>query len=179
VRLVLSMRAHGHGGTLLVVPARSPAWRESLVPPIRYSIAPVFTRLADLLAAPSHERERSAWHDAFGRAVDGIAGLTAVDGATVITDTYEVLAFGATIGRRGAGRQVEEVLLSEPIEGDIARMVSTVQLGGTRHQWAAQFARDQPDAMALVAAKEGQSTLFSWSPAHDAVHAYRIEGLLL
>ena len=35
--------------------------------------------------------------NAVGRAVDGVAGLTAVDGATVITARYEVLAFGAKI----------------------------------------------------------------------------------
>ena len=31
------------------------------------------------------------------RAVDAIAGLTAVDGATIMTDDYELLAFGAKI----------------------------------------------------------------------------------
>ena len=39
-------------------------------------------------------------------ALDGVAGLTAVDGATVITDRYEVLAFGAKIVRRDGSSQV-------------------------------------------------------------------------
>ena len=39
------------------------------------------------------------------RAVDAVAGLTAVDGATLITSRYEVLAFGTKITRReGAPR---------------------------------------------------------------------------
>ena len=36
----------------------------------------------------------------FRKAVDTVAGLTAVDGATVISDQYEVFAFGAKIDRR-------------------------------------------------------------------------------
>ena len=40
------------------------------------------------------------------RAVDAIAGLTAVDGATIINDRYDLLAFGAkiaTAARQHAG----------------------------------------------------------------------------
>ena len=40
------------------------------------------------------------WETELGDAVDMIAGLTAVDGATVITDQYELIAFGAKIARR-------------------------------------------------------------------------------
>ena len=60
---------------------------------------------------PDHE-----WWEATGRAIDAIAGLTAVDGATVITDAYEVLAFGAKIARR-RGAPVEQIIVTEPIEG--------------------------------------------------------------
>ena len=57
------------------------------------------------------------WEDALGRAVDGIAGLTAVDGATLITADYELLAFGAKIVRRKGSPQVAQVIVTEPIEG--------------------------------------------------------------
>jgi hypothetical protein len=40
VRLAVSMRAHGRGGSLLVVPAGTDRWRKSIVQPIRYSVAP-------------------------------------------------------------------------------------------------------------------------------------------
>src|SRR5438105_3651079 len=93
VQLAASMRAHKRGGALLVVPSGSDAWRESIVPPINYAIRPFFSELAELLEEPRTERRR--WQEALTRAVDVVAGLTAVDGATIITDRYELLAFGA------------------------------------------------------------------------------------
>jgi len=179
VRLAISMRAHGHGGALLVVPANSTAWRESLVWPVRYPVAPAFSRLAELMRAPEAEQENRRWHDALQRSIDGVAGLTAVDGATVITDSYDVLAFGATIGRRAHGDQVEKVLFIEPIEGDRPRAVSTARIGGTRHQWSAQFVQDQRDALALVASHDGLFSLFAWSEPEQLVQLYRIEALLM
>ena len=102
-----------------------------------------------------------------------------MDGATVITDRYEVLAFGAKIVRRDGSSQVNEVILTEPIEGSHAEVVEPAQLGGTRHLSAAQFVRDQNDAVALVASQDGRFTIFAWSPCENMVHAHRIEALLL
>ena len=98
VQLAVSMRAHGRGGALLVVPSGTDAWRESIVQPISYGIARRFDELADLMRdAPDDPAcGRTRWP----RAVETIAGLTAVDGATIMTDRYELLAFGAKIARR-------------------------------------------------------------------------------
>ncbi len=98
VQLAASMRAHKRGGALLVVPSGAEAWRASIVQPILYAIRPFFSELAELMSHPAAERRR--WQEAMSRAVDIVAGLTAVDGATIITDRYELLAFGAKIGRR-------------------------------------------------------------------------------
>jgi hypothetical protein len=114
-----------------------------------------------------------------GNAVNAIAGLTAVDGATVLTNTYELKAFGAKIARRKGSPQVEQVAVTEPIEGDVAFTVHPTQLGGTRHLSAAQFVHDQRDAVALVASQDGRFTVFAWSPCEDMVHAHRVEALLL
>ena len=179
IRLAVSMRDHGRGGLLLVVPSQTERWRESLVQPILYALAPPFSALAELAREhPPGEPDRH-WTDALRHAVDGVAGLTAVDGATVITDRYEVLAFGAKIVRRDGSSLVNEVILTEPIEGSQAEVVEPSQLGGTRHLSAAQFVRDQNDAVALVASQDGRFTIFAWSPCENMVHAHRIEALLL
>jgi DNA integrity scanning protein DisA with diadenylate cyclase activity len=117
--------------------------------------------------------------DALRLAVDSVAGLTAVDGATVITDRHEVIAFGAKIVRRDGSSLVSEVIVTEPIEGSRAEVVEPAQLGGTRHLSAAQFVRDQHDAVALVASQDGRFTVFAWAPCENMVHAHRIETLLL
>jgi hypothetical protein len=179
VRLAISMRGHGHGGALLVVPQSSDAWRSSIAWPIPYAVVPPFSRLAELMRVPPDRRTRPEWHDELRVAIEGIAGMTAVDGATVITDQYEVLAFGAMIGRRDHRKQVEEVLLNEPVEDDVPLTVAPAELGGTRHQSAAQFVRDQRDTVALVASEDGRFSLFAWLGEREMVQVYRLDALLL
>jgi hypothetical protein len=178
VDLAVSMRAHGRGGALLVVPHGSEAWRESVVRPLAYAVSPPYDELAALMRAGEAERGRE-WRDATARAIETVAGLTAVDGAAIITTEYDLVAFGAKITRRDNSSRVERVLLTEPIEGGQAIEVEPAQLGGTRHLSAAQFAYDQRDALALVASQDGRFTIFAWSPCDEVVHAHRIESLLL
>jgi hypothetical protein len=174
LRLAVSMRGHKRGGTLLVVPAASGSWRESIVHPIAYAVDPPFSELADLVREwPGGNALELA------RVVEEIAGLTAVDGATLINDRYELLAFGVKIGRPDGRPRVERVLLSEPVEGDRAEVVPALQLGGTRHNSAAQFTHDQRDAFAMVASQDGRFTLLAWSEHEGLVHAHRAEALLL
>jgi hypothetical protein len=178
VQLAVSMRAHGRGGLLLVVPDADAEWQESIVRPIPYAVAPAFAELAELTSTMPGDDNR-LWQDAVSRAVDAIAGLTAVDGATVLTSTYELMAFGAKIARRKGSPQVEQVTVTEPIEGDVPFTVHPTQLGGTRHLSAAQFVHDQQGSVALVASQDGRFTVFAWSPCEGMVHAHRVETLLL
>src|SRR5882672_3975823 len=179
VQLAASMRAHGHGGSLLVVPAGSEAWRQSIVHPILYSVTPPYSALAELMRQEINDANENLLVAAVGRAVETVAGLTAVDGATVMTDQYEVHAFGATIRRPEGSAQVEQVVTTEPIVGDNPVVVHPIQTGGTRHMSAAQFVHDQRDALALVASQDGRFTIFAWSPCEQMVHAHRIDTLLL
>jgi hypothetical protein len=179
VQIAVSMRAHQRGGSLLVVPANTEQWRESIVRPVSYAISPPFTELAELMREPVDGWHQRHWQDALARSVDAIAGLTAVDGATLMTDRYDLLAFGAKIGRRDGAPRVEQVIVTEPVEGSVAAAVNPAQLGGTRHLSAAQFVHDQRDSIALVASQDGRFTIFAWSPCEDMVHAHRVEVLLL
>src|SRR5207237_10377577 len=110
VRLAVSMRAHSRGGALLVVPADSDRWRQSIVQPIRYSVMPPFSAIADLMRHGHAERARRHWRGELTQAVDAVAGLTAVDGATVMNDRYELLAFAAQSARHGGSGRVERVV---------------------------------------------------------------------
>jgi hypothetical protein len=178
VQLAVSMRAHGRGGALLVVPADDGAWRASIVQPIRYAVSPPYSALGGLIRDTKTEPGLQA-QAAVGRAIDSIAGLTAVDGAAIITDRYELLAFGAKIARRKGSSLVEQVTITEPILGGVASVVHPTQLGGTRHLSAAQFVHDQRGAIALVASQDGRFTVFAWSPCESMVHAHRVEALLM
>jgi hypothetical protein len=179
VQLAVSMRAHGRGGLMLVVPAGTQRWLDSVMQPLSYAVSPPFSELATLIKIESEAGRDRAWRDELARAVDGVAGLTAIDGATVLTSNYDVLTFGAKITRRRGAAPVDQLTLTEPIEGIGPEVVSPGQLGGTRHVAAAQFVHDQRDGLALVASQDGRFTVFAWSPCEGMVHAHRIETLLL
>jgi hypothetical protein len=169
VRLAISMRAHQRGGTLLVVPHESEDWRHSLLKPISYSVTPPFSEIDELHRDP----------DSLRAAVDALAGWTAVDGATVISDRFALLASGVKIIARETASRIERVLVTEPVEGSQRLIVEPAQLGNTRHMSAAQFVNDQRNAIALVASQDGRFTIFAWSPSANIVHAHRLESLLL
>jgi hypothetical protein len=169
--LALSMRAHRHGGSLLVVPHNSTSWRQSIVS-VPYAVAPPFSKLGELVRSGAHD-------ETFKNAIDAIGGLTAVDGAVVLSDRWDVLAFGAKLGRTESGPFVETVLVREPIRGHTPLTMAIAEFGGTRHLSAAQFVHEQRDSVALVASQDGRFTVFGWSRRAALVHAYRVEALLL
>jgi hypothetical protein len=173
------MRSHGHGGSLLVVPADNGEWRDSIIHPVTYPVTPAFDELATLIKKNVNERDLSLWQEDINRAVESIAGLTAVDGATIINDRLELLAFGAKIGLSSNGSPVEQILVTEPVVGNNALTIHPSQNGGTRHLSAAQFVFDQRDSMALISSQDGRFTIFSWSPCEGIVHAHSVDCLLL
>lgn len=158
IQLAVAMREHGHGGSLLFVPAGTESWQSSIMQPMRYAVARPFP-------APA--------------AIAAVGGLTAVDGAVVLNTRYELLGFGAKIVRKQEAPMVEQVILTEPIQGAKPAVVHPDQLGGTRHLSAAQFVQDQTDAVAMVASQDGRFTVFQWSECERMVHAHRVETLLL
>jgi hypothetical protein len=178
IQLAVSMRAHHHGGSLIVVPERGGAWRESAAEPIPYRLH-AYDELPRLLRAGAAEQATPDWRDALTHAVDAVAGLTAVDGATVLDERHALLAFGVKLVRRRGHDPVERVAVTAPVVGFEPRVVDPSRLGGTRHLSAAQFVHDQHDALAMVASQDGRFTVFAWSPCEEMVHAHRIETLLM
>jgi DNA integrity scanning protein DisA with diadenylate cyclase activity len=179
VQLAVSMRAHGRGGTLLVVPSANDKWRESIIHPITYPVYPAFGALSKLMTQKIDERNELIWQEELSREIEGVAGLTAVDGATIINDKNEILAFGAKITRSPGRETVKQIMVTEPILNARPTVVPPSSEGGTRHFSAAQFVYDQHDAFALVASQDGRFTIFSWSPCDQIVLAHRVDSLLI
>lgn len=179
VQIAVAMRAHGRGGSLLIVPPDNEGWRESIMQPIPFAVSPPYRELADVMRETGDGRRTDIWKEALRETVQAIAGLTAIDGAAVMTERYELLAFGAKIQRRRGSSPVESVMMTEPVEGGVPTALNVGQLGGTRHLSAAQFVHDQRNAIALVASQDRRFTVFAWSPCEESVHAHRVEMLLL
>jgi DNA integrity scanning protein DisA with diadenylate cyclase activity len=179
VQLAVSMREHGRGGTLLIVPSGNENWRKSIIHPITYPVVPAFTRLAILMMQDVSQRNLTTWQEELSHEIDCVGGLTAVDGATIINDKHEVLAFGAKITRSPGRESVKQLMVTEPIIDSPARIIPPSSNGGTRHFSAAQFVFDQHDAFALVASQDGRFTIFSWSECDQIVLAHRVDSLLI
>ncbi|MFD2288154.1 hypothetical protein GJU39_18485 [Pedobacter petrophilus] len=178
IQFSVSMRGHGRGGALLIVPKENTKWEESIIRPIQYLIEPPFSGLSNLAKQSGNQTEIFS-QGALRREVEHLAGLTAVDGATIINDQFDLIAFGAKIGRAKGKPTVEQIAFSEPIVGGEDKLLYPGQLGGTRHFSVAQFVNDQPEAIGLVASQDGHFTIFSWSKQQKMVMAHRIETLLL
>lgn len=176
LELAAAMRAHGRGGLVLVVPTGSDRWQESVVHPLSYPVAPAYKGFT-LRRRPGQSRRGR--QNQLHRSIGVVGGFTAVDGATVITQDYHLLAFGAKVTRAASSTPVETMMLTEPVVGSEPRYLHPAQNGGTRHLAAAQFVHDQHDAIALVASMDGFFTVFAWSETLQQVHAHRIDVLLL
>lgn len=176
VELAAAMRAHGRGGLVLVVPSESRQWQDSIVKPMTYPVVPAYTGIAE---GRQKEQARWEWREEIQRAIGVVGGFTAVDGATVISRDYHLLAFGAKVARAESSAPVDQMVLTEPVVDSVARYLHPAQNGGTRHLAAAQFVYDQRDSLALVASQDGFFTVFAWSSTLEMVHAHRIDVLLL
>ncbi|TWR30983.1 hypothetical protein FPZ43_00420 [Mucilaginibacter pallidiroseus] len=179
VQLAASMRQHGRGGLVFIVPQGTDRWRKSIVQPVKYPVVPPYGAVASLMEKSLDERQTLEWRESLLEAIDLIGGFTAVDGATVITEKYDLLAFGAKAARGEHNKPVGQIIITEPVAQAKATRVHPAQNGGSRHLAAAQFVNDQHDAIALVASQDGQFTVFAWSAQLNMVHAHRIDVLLL
>jgi hypothetical protein len=179
VELAASMRIHGRGGLVLIVPENSQDWESSIIHPISYPVVPAFTGITELMKMEPTERLKANWQEALRRSIDIVGGFTAVDGATIISRQYKLLAFGAKIARSGMSLPVDQIIATEPVVDGKPVFMHPGQNGGTRHLAAAQFVYDQHDAIALVASQDGRFTIFAWSGQMNMVHAHRIDILLL
>jgi hypothetical protein len=179
IQIAVSMRAHKRGGILLVTPSGNDDWRDSIIHPLQYPVSPSFSGVADLIRQDGRTVTEIYWQTALRREVENVTGLTAVDGATLINDRHELMAFGAKIARSPKSTPVDQMMLQEPVIGGVPVLVHPSSIGGTRHFSAAQFVHDQNGSLALVASQDGYFTVFSWSEQAKMVQAHRIDVLLL
>lgn len=185
-RIVATIRAAQHGGTLIIVPAGRVA--ELLVDGSYLRVKYGFTddeprrRIATLMADIMTELARNAGPDAAVRwntyeasraqrlremdealfeVAHLVADLTRVDGTVVMSDRLEILGFGVEIS--GELPQVLRVARARDLEGTDREWVRTDRVG-TRHRSAYRLCQAVRDALTLVVSKDGGLRFIRW---HD------------
>lgn len=177
------MRSLKCGGTLLLVNEGS-SWMDSIHQPVTFIGQPygkikndiiyrdkILKQELDKHPLTSHQH-RSAREDVV-KSLEVIGKLTAVDGATLVTFGLDVLAFGAKIRAKNLDREPGRLVIYEPFEGSVEREIGLSELGGTRHQSAAQFVFDQRDAIALVASQDRRLSILGWDRTEGKVAVIR------
>lgn len=105
-----------------------------------------------------------------------IAGLSAVDGALIMSYDLELIGYGAKLQADPTDVDVREYY---PTPDDEGQSISASKLGGTRHLSAVRLVAAHPDTVALVASQDGRFTVFCFDPQSEEVLALRSELLLL
>jgi hypothetical protein len=183
-RVIATMRASHHGGTLVFLPPE-------LAPPylsVKYGfldeeprrrfrtiILGIMRALAqanpsEVVGWPRYLRDESPslgpLDDAIFELAHTIAALADVDGAVVLTKRFEVLGFGAEIV--GELPPVLMVRRALDIEGT-RHATEPVEAYGTRHRAAYRLCAAIPGALAIVVSQDGNVRFVAW---HDGAVTY-------
>jgi hypothetical protein len=182
------IRRHGHGGTLLVLPPRGKdrdaalEWIDMGANATQVSLGSAVDHFAEEirkggeepLAAVCRRSELGGAHYDITQepkqppsAVSVIGNLSRVDGALVLTEDLELLAFGATIRSPGTRRDEPDRIfkrsfLDYPFPDRPGEEVEIFTLGGTRRQSAARFVRNNFGTLAFAISHDGPVSLGVW-----------------
>jgi hypothetical protein len=169
-KIALAMRAHGHGGTLLIIPDSNNTWSKS-IDKGSFRFNPYEKFKEDLERRDLAIRQfvsgriNHDFHSSVERmtqSIKSIAQFTAVDGATLITPDRALLGFGAKIKiSEELPDEKYNVEILKPFCGSKPDNKNLSQLTwGTRHKSAARFVFHQNDTVAIVASADGRLSVF-------------------
>jgi hypothetical protein len=184
-RMLATIRAAQHGGTLIVIPQHRA--RELLSDGRYMRVKYAFTdeeprrRIVTLVGAIMNELTRLegrngltvGWEvyessgighlgemdEALFEVAHLLADLTRVDGTVLMTDSLEVLGFGVEIS--GELLEVTRVARALDLEGTEREWVRTDRVG-TRHRSAYRLCQALHDALALVVSQDGGLRFIRW-----------------
>jgi hypothetical protein len=191
-RVLATIRAAQHGGTLIIVPAgRVPdLLSDGRYVRVKYRFTDeeprrrILTLMIEIMSAlsregsadrttvgwstyeASRERQLSDMDEALFEVAHAVADLTPVAGTVLKTDSLESIGFGVEIS--GQLPEVLEVARARDLEGSEREWVRTDRVG-TRHRSAYRLCQAMHDALALVVSQDGSLRFVRW---HDGGVTY-------
>ena len=186
-RILATIRAAQHGGTLIVVPAatRGRTALDGRYMRVKYGFIDeeprrrILTLMVDIMNElardegadgtavgwDTYEASRAQqlveMDEALFEVAHLVADLTRVDGTVLMTDCLEILGFGVEIA--GELPEVLRVARAHDLEGTEREWVRTDRVG-TRHRSAYRLCQAVHDALALVVSQDGGLRFIRW---HD------------
>jgi len=193
-----AIRAQGNGGTLLVLPANEAHNRTALEwldlgsnrPSV--TLEAEFDKYVPILKASAGDPLETIQKTSLGEYLRGrpdltdpdvlnatavLGRLSAIDGAVVVTEELELVAFGATIRPPGKGPTIEKIYRRSYLDyADPMKPGAEIEigkLGGTRRQSAARFVANVYDTIAITVSHDGPTTLAMWFAKDEETGAPR------
>jgi hypothetical protein len=165
-RVVSTMRAAHHGGTVLVLPqgCAAEAYLTTKYTFVDDEPRRHFRRLVRAIvgaASGDSPRLRAVLQDGLFELSHLIAALADVDGAVVLTRRFEILGFGAEIS--GDMPAVSSVRRALDLEAEHSA-VETVDGVGTRHRSAYRLCAAVDGALAVVVSQDGGARFVTRMP---------------
>ncbi len=190
-RIISTARNFGHGGTLIIVPPRyapdilTGRYVElkhkfaDAQPRRRYRtlITSIMNTLAEIYGQGNGDREPVGWKE-YQKSGDGrlseldeavfemshlIAGLMAVDGASVMTQRYEILGFGGEI----SGNLQDVTSVARALDVEANHIIQESNEGyGTRHRSAFRLCNELQDALAIVISQDSDARFVRWKDGY-------------
>lgn len=169
-RIIRSMYSHGHGGTILIVPPKTDAWRNAIAS-VRYECSPLFKDLREGCERYYSEQKNGNLDllrdETQLPILDDVGNLTATDGATIINTDLDLIGFGFMIKTGDLLPSLTLTLLEAGVLREEPRTIPLDQVGGARHRSAAEFCAKEHEAVAFVASQDGTLSVFGWAAPPD------------
>jgi hypothetical protein len=185
-RIVATIRAAQHGGTLIIVPSGRVVelLSDGRYMRVKYGFTDeesrrrILTLMGHIMVELSRDevggkaagwstyeasrsQQLSQMDEALFEVAHLVANLTRVDGTVIMTDRLEILGFGVEIA--GELPEVLRVARAHDLEGAEREWVRTDRVG-TRHRSAYRLCQAVRDALALVVSQDGDLRFIRW---HD------------
>jgi len=179
--LANEMWRHGSGGTLLVVPEDSSTWASDItiahqLDETSTSVLPELQSRLKAAQSPGQEEPRAALLFESREAARQLTSFTRIDGATVISQSFHLLAFGSKITTKDVPGARPNLMRRTVYESDFSE-ADWNDLGGTRHQSAARFVAATKQCAAFVCSQDGRLSALAWKSEPPSGHVEWLQGL--
>jgi hypothetical protein len=163
-RILRNIAAHGHGGTLLIVPDELEADDTRLLDRMQLKYQCPYDKCWELLVRKVVKLKACrTWRDCqrveldqgtrrLDESIAFIARNSCVDGAVIITTHFRLLGFGAEIIAKSPA--LKRIWVTRSEKGSNGRFVD-IDTFGTRHRSAFRFCSEFEDGMAFVVSQDG------------------------
>lgn len=189
-RICSQMFNSGCGGTILLVRENHEGWKDSLKEvsyendylhkytyrniALKYKVAEEIQQMAEAQKQLNPDERESVTNKITSatlmarKSLNDISDLTKIDGATILSENLDVLAFGAKIGAPAI--EGKEIAITDPFEkSELKNINKSDWKVGTRHTTAAEFVNAQRNCIAVVVSEDRKVSVISWDDSLDLV----------